>query len=162
MSNIPIPQPGQPIDQSYIYQIVDTLNSVSTKVSSNFAESRYQSPYVTQSQRTSEMSFVGGYKVVQTWSQVAEDQIVNFTYDFGVTFAYPPIVTLTPVLISNTPAGKTVTAVIVSTSNTQVTGSIRFEAKGAAAVGVNIIAIGVGAVANTSSNKVATSISPSQ
>ena len=33
MAKIPLPERGQPLDVTYIYQVVDTLNTLSTQVS---------------------------------------------------------------------------------------------------------------------------------
>jgi hypothetical protein len=33
MAKIPLPERGQPLDVTYIYQVVDALNSLSTQVS---------------------------------------------------------------------------------------------------------------------------------
>lgn len=146
MANIPIPQQGQPIDYQYIYQIVDNLNELSTKVTSKFSESKFQNKQgISETHRLNDLSVVAGYKEVVVAKDVTSEKEIGFSYDFGVTFKYPPVVTASPILIENTNAGRDVAVVINDISTTRMTGYVSFNAAktGKASVGVNIIAIGV-------------------
>lgn len=146
MANIPIPQQGQPIDYQYIYQIVENLNELSTKVTSKFSESKIQNKAgINETHRLNDLSVVAGYKEVVSGKDVTSEKEISFSYDFGVTFKYMPVVTASPILIENTNAGRDVAVVINDVSTTRVTGYVSFNASktGKASVGVNIIAIGV-------------------
>lgn len=146
MANIPIPQQGQPIDYQYIYQIVDVLNELSTKVTSKFSESRFQNKQgANETHRLNDMSMVAGYKQVVLSIDATSQKEVKFDYDFGITFKYPPVVTVTPILIEDTAAGRDVSVVIRNVTTTNMDGFVSFNASktGKSSIGVNIIAMGV-------------------
>lgn len=146
MANIPIPQQGQPIDYQYIYQIVEQLNELSTKVTSKFSESIFNNKdNVKESHRMNDLSMIAGYVEVARDKDVTADKEIAFTYNFGVNFKYAPVVTATVALISNTDAGRDATVVINDVQKTRVTGYVAFNAakKGKASVGVNLIIVGV-------------------
>ena len=146
MANIPIPQQGQPIDYQYIYQIVENLNELSTKVTSKFSESKFQNiENVKETRRMNDLSLVAGYTQVVVDKDVTSSKEFEFTYNFDVNFKYVPVVTVTPVMITTTEAGKDVSVVISSVTKSQVKGFVAFNAakKGKASVGVNIIAVGI-------------------
>lgn len=146
MANIPIPQQGQPIDYQYIYQIVENLNELSTKVSSKFSESKFNnSEGVKETRRLNDMSVVAGYAIVAQDKDVTSAKEIEFSYNFDVNFKYVPVVTVTPVMISTTEAGKDVSVVISSVTKSQVRGWVAFNAskKGKASIAVNVIAVGI-------------------
>ena len=64
MAKVPLPERGQPLDVTYIYQVVDALNSLSTQVSD--ATYTYTDVDVvgapTQSLKTSNTKFIGKFK----------------------------------------------------------------------------------------------------
>ena len=146
MANIPIPQQGQPIDYQYIYQIVETLNELSTKVTSKFSESIFNNKDgINEKHRLNDMSVIAGYKEVGRGIDATSQKEVGFSYDFGVNFKYPPVVTASPILIENTNAGRDVAVVVNDVTKTRMTGYVSFNASksGKASVGVNIIAVGI-------------------
>ena len=63
MAKVPLPERGQPLDVTYIYQLADTINDLSTQVSS--ATSNYTTVDTVsagkQSVKTSEARMIGGY-----------------------------------------------------------------------------------------------------
>lgn len=146
MANLPIPQQGQPIDYQYIYQIVNTLNELSTKVTSKFSESIFDNgkENVKEKHRLNDLSVVAGYKSIGS-VDATKDKERMFSYTFGVNFKYPPIVTATPIMLENTNAARDCSVVISSVTRSTVTGYIAFNAtkSGKANIGVNIVAIGV-------------------
>ena len=104
MAILNVPERGQPLDVSTISQIVNAINTLSTSVTS----STYK--YVTvdtqgagkQSVKTSDAKIIGGYvDVTNNSSQNAGDE-VSFSYPFS-DFKFAPIVTATPVNVTNTP-----------------------------------------------------------
>jgi hypothetical protein len=104
MAKVPLPERGQPLDVPYIYKLVDTLNQLSTEVSSatyNYATIDTVSAG-KQSVKTSETRIIGGYVEVANNSTVTAASDKTFSYDFPSDFKYSPIVTATPVNIGNT------------------------------------------------------------
>ena len=70
MARVPLPNRGQPLDVGYIYQIADTLNTLSTQVSQSL--NKYMTIDTISSGRqdvkSSEMRMVGGYVEVANYS----------------------------------------------------------------------------------------------
>lgn len=146
MARIPTPDRGQPLDVTYIYQIVEAINDLSSQMSS--AKYKYASVDTSngnESTLLTDTKVVAGEVVVySTLTAVTADTAPkNFTYSFKGEFKYPPIVTATPVLLEGTAAGIDVSVVIQNISNGQVNGFVRFNTGGNVAVKVHIIAIGI-------------------
>jgi len=145
MAKVPLPERGQPLDVTYIYQLADTINDIATQVSS--ATYNYTTiDTVTagkQSIKTSDARVVGGINVVANNSAVNAGNEKQFSISFDSDFKFPPIVTATPVNLSGTPAGQNVTAVVTSVTTKGVTGIVRFNTTGEVSVSVHIIAIGI-------------------
>ncbi len=146
MSRIPEPQRGQPLDLGYIAQMARAINDLSVQTSASINK------YVTvdtpsagkQSAKTSETRIVGGYKEVASGSTITAGNETAFYYDFpSADFKYPPIVTVTPINISGTTAGNSVTVILKSVTTSRVDGVVKFDSSGTVSVGVNIIAIGI-------------------
>lgn len=144
MAILNVPERGQPLDVSTISQIVNAINTLSTSVTN----STYK--YVTvdtqgagkQSVKTSDAKIIGGYvDVVNNSSQNAGDE-VSFSYDFS-DFKFAPIVTATPVNVTNTPAGKNVSVILKPITTTKVEGVVKFNTTGEATIGVNLIIVGI-------------------
>ncbi len=146
MAIVPLPERGQPLDVSYIYALAESINNVATQISSS--SSNYTSIDTTtgaakQTLKTSEARFVGGYLTVVNNATVVASDEKEFGYDFSPNFKYPPIVTVTPVNIGNTPAGQNVTVLLKTVTTSRIEGVVRFGSSGDLSVAVNIIAIGV-------------------
>jgi hypothetical protein len=145
MAKIPLPERGQPLDVSYIYQLANAINELSTQVS----PATYK--YVTvdaagvgkQSVKASEARIIGGYVDVVSTSTKNPSQEVGFTYNFAADFKYAPIVTATPINTGKTDAGKNVSIVLKSITTSMVEGIVRFNSTGDLSVGVNLIIIGI-------------------
>jgi hypothetical protein len=145
MAKLPLPERGQPLDVTYIYQIVDVVNDLATQVSST------SSNYTTidsgtagkQNIKTSAAKIVAGYVQVVNNQNVNVTEIQTFEYNFGGDFKFPPTVTATLVNITGTPAGTNATVVLTKVESNRVFGSVKFNTAGIASVGVNIIAIGI-------------------
>ena len=145
MAIIPLPERGQPLDLTYIYQIANAINNLSTQVSS----STYK--YVTidtpsngkQSLNNSETRIIAAYKEVVNNTTVNAGNEKSFEYFIEPELKYPPIVTVTPVNIGDTSAGKNVNIILKSVTTSRIEGVVRFNSSGDASVAVNIIMIGV-------------------
>ena len=75
MSKIPLPERGQPLDLSYIYQVANAVNEISSQLSPT--TSRYTTVETAsagkQSVRTSDARIVGGYVTVTNNSTTSPD-----------------------------------------------------------------------------------------
>jgi hypothetical protein len=143
MAKVPLPERGQPIDVTYIYELTKAVNDLSAQVSS----ATYKTTTVDagtagpQSVKTSEAKFIGGYVEVPSRTATAASE-AEFSFSYS-DFKYAPIVTATPINVKGTPAGKSVTVTLTSVTTTKVDGVVRFNTAGDLTVGINIIAIGV-------------------
>jgi hypothetical protein len=142
--SIEIPQRGQPIDYNYIYKIVEQINLLTAAVAPRASDSKFSNGTDSATLRTANMTVVAGYQDV---NQLAKTEDLNShetkSYPFGVTFKYPPIVTITPVAKDSSLASKNVAVTILSTTTTEVTYTVKFNTAGDATFGVNILAAGV-------------------
>jgi len=145
MAKVPLPERGQPLDVPYIYRLVDTVNQLSTEVSS--ATYNYTTVDTIsagkQSVKTSEVRMIGGYVEVANNSTVTAASEKSFAYDFPTDFKYQPIATATPVNIGNTPAGQNVNVILKTVTTSRVEGIVRFGASGDLSLAVNLIIIGI-------------------
>ena len=145
MAILPVPERGQPLDVTYIYQIVKAINDLSVQVS----PSTYK--YVTvdtpnagkQSVKASEARIIGGYVQVTTSTTQTAGSSQSFAYDFPSEFKFAPVVTATPVNVGNTDAGKDVTVTLKSVSTSKVEGTVKFNAGGDTSIGINLVIIGI-------------------
>ena len=145
MAKIPLPERGQPLDVPYIYKLVETVNQLSTEVSS--ATYNYTTIDTVsagkQNVKTSEVRIIGGYVEVANNSTVSASSEKTFSYDFPADFKYQPIATATPVNIGNTPAGQNVSVILKSITTSKVEGVVRFGASGDLSLSINLIIIGI-------------------
>jgi hypothetical protein len=145
MAILPLPERGQPLDVTYLYQIVKAINDLSTQSSTSVYK------YVTvdtpnagkQSVKTSEARIIGGYVQVTSSSSQTAGSSQAFSYNFPSEFKFAPIVTATPINIGNTDAGKDVTVTLLSISTSKIEGTVKFNIGGDTSIGVNLIIIGI-------------------
>jgi hypothetical protein len=146
MAKIPLPQRGQPVDLTYLYEIANAVNNLSSQVS----PSSYK--YVTvdtptsgkQSVKASEARIIGGYVEVANNSTVSASNEKEFSYAItGGEFKYAPIVTATPVTIGSTDAGKSANVILKNVTTSRIEGVVKFNVSGDAKVGINLIIIGI-------------------
>jgi len=145
MAKVPLPERGQPLDVTYIYQLAETINDVATQVSSatyNFTTIDTVSAG-KQNVKTSEARIIGGFVEVANNSTVSAGNEKTFAYDFPSDFKFAPIATATAVNIGNTPAGQNVTVILKSITTSRVEGVVRFGASGNLSLIVNIIIVGI-------------------
>jgi hypothetical protein len=146
MAKIPLPERGQPLDLSYIYQLSNAVNELSDELSPG--TSRYTSidtPSAgTQTVRTADARIIGGYVSVTNNSSTSPDGEGTFSYNFS-DFAYVPIVTATPILVEDgaTESGKDISVVLTKVTANRVEGVVRFNTIGVASVGINLLIVGV-------------------
>jgi len=145
MAKVPLPERGQPLDVPYLYKLVDTVNQLSTEVSS--ATYNYTTIDTVsagkQSIKTSEVRMIGGFVEVANNSTVTAASEKSFSYDFPTDFKYQPIATATPVNTGNTPAGQNVSVILKTVTTSKVEGFVRFGASGDLSLAINLIIIGI-------------------
>jgi hypothetical protein len=143
MAKVPLPERGQPLDVTYIYQLAEALNDVATQVSSANSKTTTVDSGTAgkQSVKTSEAKIVGGYVEVPSRTVTAASE-AEFSYSYS-DFKYIPIVTATPINVKGTPAGQNVTITLTDVSTTKVSGIVRFNTAGDLTIGVNLIIVGI-------------------
>lgn len=145
MAKLSPPDRGQPLDLSYIRQIVSAINDLSNELSPEVANATSIDSVSggTQVIRTANSRIVGGYTTVSYDSSKTPNSEVSFEYKYS-DFKLAPIVTVTPILESNaTLASKDITVVLTTVATDHVAGVVRFNSQGVATVGMNIIAVGI-------------------
>jgi hypothetical protein len=144
MAKIPLPERGQPIDVSYIYQITNAVNQLSDKVTTTgFNYTTIDTPSSgKQNVKTSEARIIGGTINVEGTSVVAEST-KSFTYSYSSNFKYSPVATATIVNKGLTPAGDEATVVLTSVDANGLSGLVKFRKAGNVSVAVNLIIVGI-------------------
>lgn len=146
---LPEPSRGQPLDVSFIGQMVKSINLLWDKLIIN--ASSYASIWTEKGRkalRASDIKVVTGRYDTAITTASATATTKPFTYDFDIAFKYPPIVTATPLSAGSTStptkALQGLRAIITETTTSRVTGIIVFEGGAdAVTISVNIIAIGI-------------------
>lgn len=145
MSLIPLPERGQPLDVTYIYQLANAVNQLSSSI--NASSDKYVSVDIPsggiEHKNISDVRMLASYiTVVNSASKTAGEE-VTFPIKFAFEFKYPPIITATPVNVRSTVAGKNVTVVLSEITTSGAQGVVRFNSSGDLSVGVNLIIVGV-------------------
>lgn len=145
MARIPLPERGQPLDLSYIYQIANAVNEISNQIStSSYGYASIDTISAgRQSLSTADAKVVAGYIDIVNNSTVSAGNERTFSYEFPTDFKYAPIATATAINIGNTPAGKNVSVVLKSVTTSRVEGVVRFNTAGDVSIAVNLIVVGV-------------------
>lgn len=145
MAQIPLPERGQPIDLTYIYQIADAVNNLSTQVAPS------TNKYVTietpldgkQSVLSSGVKMNAAYVEVYNNSSVLAGSEQPFSYSYPAEYKFAPVATATPVNVGGTTAGKDITVILKNVTTSRVDGIVKFNASGDVTVGVNLIVVGI-------------------
>jgi hypothetical protein len=146
MAKIPLPDRGQPLDVTYIYQVANAVNDIANQVSS--ATYNYTSIYTRdsgkQDTKTSETRVIGGYIDITNNETISTVGITKEkTFNFPTDFKYPPIVTATVTNFEGTVIGNDVSVVIKEVTTSAVTVIVKFNRTGQSTTSVNFIAIGI-------------------
>ena len=145
MSQIPLPERGQPLDLTYVYQIADAINTLSSQVAPS------TNKYVTvetpqdgkQSVLSSGVKINAAYVEVYNNATVLAGQEQPFSYAYPAEYKYAPVATATPVNVGGTTAGKDISVILKNVTTSRVDGIVKFNANGDLTVGVNLIVIGI-------------------
>jgi len=145
MSKVPLPDRGQPLDVTYLYQIANALNdAVDTISTATYNYTTVDTRGVGKEDvKNSNAKVYAAYKDIVTNETVSSSTTKTFYIDFASEFKYPPIVTATAVNTGTSTIGNDVFAIITSTSTSRVEGIVRFNSSGSVSTSVNIIAIGL-------------------
>lgn len=146
MAKLPTPDRGQPLDVSYIYQIVDAINDISEQVSTaTYKYASIGSTSGTENVLITDTKVVAGtVDIYSTLTDVTPGLTVDKSFSFGTgEFKYPPIVTATPVLTSQSQNGSNLSVTIKQITTSRVDLSVTFFGTGKAALKLNLIAIGL-------------------
>jgi hypothetical protein len=145
MAKIPLPERGQPLDVSYIYELAQAVNDLSKEMS----PATYD--YVTvhtpangpQNRKANEVRVIGAIIKVASSASVIPGTQLPFSHSFAGEFRFPPVITATPVNVGQTPAGANVTVVLNDPSTSSVSGFVKFNASGEASLNINLMIIGI-------------------
>ena len=145
MAKIPLPERGQPLDVTYISQMAQAINELSTAVSpATYKYTSIDTPNAgRQNIKSTEARVIGGNVRVLNSGTITAGEEKSFTYSFAGEFKYTPIATATPINTGNTVAGKNVTVILKSITTSSLEGIVRFNTSGDVSVDVNLIIIGV-------------------
>ena len=145
MAKVPLPDRGQPLDVTYLYQIANALNDAVDTIST--ATYNYTSVDTRgigrEDIKNSNAKIYAAYKDIVNNEDVSLNTTRTFAIDFASEFKYPPIVTATAVNLGTSPIGNDAFAVITSVTTSRVEGVVRFNSSGTVSTSVNIIAIGI-------------------
>lgn len=142
MATLPLPERGQPLSVSYIYQLSQAINDLSRTATYNYTTIDNGS-VAKQNVKTSDTKIVGAAVTVSSDSTVTASQSKSFTYTFPSDFKYTPIVTATPINSGKTAAGEDVTVVLTDITRGSVTGFVRYNTNGQVSTIVNLLIIGI-------------------
>jgi len=144
MPILPVPERGQPLDVTYIYQIVQALNDLQ-KLSADSKRGYVviKDGGAPQQQKTSEAAIFAGFARVSTSQLQTAGSSLPWEVTFDKEFKFPPIVTATAYNKGTSDAGKDVTVIINSITTSKAEGSVKFNLGGETTIGVNVIAVGL-------------------
>lgn len=145
MAKVPLPDRGQPLDVTYLYQIANALNdAVDTISTATYNYTTVDTRGIGKEDvKNSNAKMYAAYKDVVTNETVSGNTTKTFSIDFASEFKYPPIVTATAVNTGTSTIGNDVFAIITSVTTSRVEGIVRFNSSGSVSTSVNIIAIGL-------------------
>jgi hypothetical protein len=142
MAKLTVPQRGQPLDVSYMYSLVETVNQLSEVVGTTQNITQIVSSNGTSNTvQTGRSSIVGITTNVATSKNVTAGAQEPFSINYN--FKYPPIIVATPWNTGDTDAGKNVSVVITKVSNTTASFLVRYDTGGVATLDINVLAIGI-------------------
>jgi hypothetical protein len=145
MAKVPLPDRGQPLDVTYLYQIANALNDAVDTIST--ATYNYTSIDTKgigrQDVKNSNAKIYATYVDIISNETVSGNTTKTFSVNFASEFKYPPLVTATPINAGGT-IGNDVFVVINSVTTSGITGTVRFNSSGQVTnISVNVLAIGL-------------------
>lgn len=148
MAKVPLPDRGQPLDVTYLYQIANAVNDLTDTIST--ATYNYTtintSGIGVNTVKNSDAKIYATYKDVVSGETVSSNTTKSWTVNFDSPFQYPPLVTATIVNRTTGEAaaiGNDVIITVTSVTTESVSGVVRFNSSGNITVSINLIAIGL-------------------
>jgi hypothetical protein len=146
MSRIPLPERGQPLDLSYMYSIVEAINSLASESAAITQKNNFVLKGITgnrQTQKILNSQVIASYFDIVQATAVTAGTLRTEKIIFDPVFSAPPIVTATIVNTSNTTSSTNTTVTVSNVTASGCTLNIRFNSAGQASLGVNVIAVGL-------------------
>lgn len=141
MPQLPVPQRGQPLEVSYIADIVNQINSLTTELgSSNNSVSVKISPTDPANSSKITRSAIDCQTKDLTTKTLTAGQGESIEVLFS--FSSPPMVTATVWNKGGTPAGQDVSVQITNITTSKASLYAKFGSNGDATVSINVVAIG--------------------
>lgn len=145
MAKIPLPDRGQPLDVTYIYQIANSINDLANDISS--ATYQYTSVYTREvgkkDIKTAQSRVVAGFVDITNNETVTANTTKSWSFTYPTDFKYPPISTATVVNRGTNDIGDDVSVVIRTNTTNRIEGIVKFNKAGSVTTSINIIAIGI-------------------
>lgn len=145
MAKVPLPERGIPLDVTYMYQLANAVNDISTQVSSatyNYTTVKTRD-LGDQNIKTSEARVIAGFIDIVNNENVLAGNTKTFSYSYPSDFKFAPIAVATPVNTGNTPVGNDVSIVLTSVTTSRVDGVIKFASTGVLSVSINLMIVGI-------------------
>lgn len=145
MAKVPLPDRGQPLDVTYLYQIANALNdAVDTISTATYNYTSIDTEGIGREDvKNSNAKIYAAFNRVTTDETVSSNSTKPWTINFASEFKYPPIVTATVVNSGTSTVGNDVTVVVTSITTSSVQGVVRFNSSGQVSTTVHAIAIGL-------------------
>jgi Flp pilus assembly protein TadG len=145
MAKVPLPDRGQPLDVTYLYQIANALNdAVDTISTATYNYTSIDTEGIGREDvKNSNAKIYAAFNRVTTDETVSSNTTKPWTINFASEFKYPPIVTATIVNSGTSTVGNDVTVVVTSITTSSVQGVVRFNSSGQVSTTVHAIAIGL-------------------
>jgi hypothetical protein len=149
MAKIPLPERGQPIDVSYVYQLANAVNQLADQVTTtgfNYTTVDVPAGVGKRNVRTSEARIIAATVSVTSNSQEPGSNTKPFTYAYNGNFQFTPVATATIVNVggaATSTAAENATVIITNIDANGLTGLVRFNTAGRATTSVNLIIVGI-------------------
>lgn len=148
MAKVPLPDRGQPLDVTYLYQIANALNdAVDTISTATYNYTTVDTRGIGKtSLKNNNAKLYAAYVDVVSGEAVSANQTKPWSLNFDSNFKYPPIVTATVVngaVGVGSAIGNDIIVSINNTTTSLVSGVLRFNSSGTVTVSINILAIGI-------------------
>jgi hypothetical protein len=142
---LPLPDRGQPLDVTYIYEVANAINNLSNDISSatyNYTTINTRE-VAEQTIQTRAARIFAGYVDIANNELVTAGSTKAFSFPFPSDFKYAPIATATVVNLGESNIGDDVSVVIRSITTSRLDGIVKFNRSGNVTTSVNITAIGI-------------------
>lgn len=140
---LPLPEQGQPLDVSYIYDIAKEINNLNTALSSSGTISVIDNGInIPESVRTNNIRMYATTESIQTGT-VTAGTTQEWSATFNPEFLYVPVVTATIHNKSDSTAGNNISLSISRIATGSVSGRVLYNSEGSIDIVINIVAVGL-------------------